>query len=182
MTLDAARLRIGELIAGGGAIVLLVALVALPWFGVTSRSGVATSVTGWESLSDIRWVLLIAIAIAVALVGATAGRRSPAVPVTLSMISTVTGAVALLCVLFRVIDHPSIASASGPVTSKPGLYVGLGAAVAIAYGSYRSLRAESSPFGDPATVETVFPGRAGGDAGDRSGSQAARHAGGNTGP
>jgi undecaprenyl pyrophosphate phosphatase UppP len=168
VTFDAGRLRRGELIAGGGGIVLLLAIFALPWFEVTSASGASTSLSGWQSLTDIRWVLLIAIAISSALLVATWARRSPAVPVTLSMISTVLGAVAVLCILFRIIDHPSLASASASataaVTVKPGIYVGLAAALVVAYGSYRSLRTEGSTFGDPASVETVLPGRVRADA------------------
>lgn len=163
MTFDARRLRTGELIAGGGGILLLAALFLLPWFGVggagARTAGMVSSLDGWHSLTVVRWMLVIAIATSVALVFLTAARRSPAVPATLSMITCVLGGVSLLLLLYRLIDHPGVASPGAPVTAKPGLYVGLLAAALIAYGGYRSLRAESSPFGDPASIETVFPGR-----------------------
>ena len=52
-------------------------------------------------------------------------------------------------------SRKSTASGAAPTVAKPGIYLGLIAAVAIAYGGYLSMRAESSPFGDPASVETV---------------------------
>jgi hypothetical protein len=163
VTFDAGKLRRGELVAGGGGILLLVALFLLPWFRVggaarriASAAGVSTSLDGWHSLTNIRWVLLIAIAVSIALVVATATRRSPAVPVTLSMISTVAGGLASLLVVFRIFDHPGVA----PAVAQSGIYIALVAVVSIAYGGYLSLRAERSAFGDPASVETVIPGRA----------------------
>lgn len=162
MGFDAGRLRRGELIAAGGGIVLLVALFLLPWFEfggapgrLAANSRASASLDGWRSLTDIRWILLIAIVVSLALVLFTATRRSPAIPVTLSMLTCMLGGLSSLLVIYRLIDHPGAASGAAPTVARPGIYLGLIAAVAIAYGGYLSMRAESSPFGDPASVETV---------------------------
>lgn len=163
MGLTAGRLRTGELIAGGGAVVLGAALFLLPWFGVSGAGGglaqrpgaVSASFDGWHSLTDARWILLITIAVSVALVVSTTTRRSPAVPVALSMFTCLLGGLSSLLVLYRTVDHPGIASGGAAVVGKPGVYLGLVAAMALAYGGYLSLRTEGSPFVDPASIETV---------------------------
>ena len=155
MTFDSGRPRKGEVIAGGGAVLLLVAMFLLPWFAV-GPGPADRSLDGWHSLTNIRWVLLMTIALSIALVFSTATRRSPAVPVTLSMIVTVLGGLAVLLVLFRLLDPPGGAS----VVAQPGLYVGLLATALVAGGGYLSLRGEGSPFGDPASIETVALGGA----------------------
>jgi hypothetical protein len=162
---DAGRLRRGELVAGGGGIVLSLALFLLPWFsfgasvGTAAARSPAASLDGWHSLTGIRWILLITIAVSLAVVVLTATRRSPAVPVTFSMLTVLLGGLSSLLVLYRIIDHPGAGSALAPVTAKPGLYVGLIAAAVIAYGGYLSMHTEGSTFGDPASVETVPIGR-----------------------
>ena len=161
-------LRKGELVAGGGAVLLFVALFFLPWFApggtsgsLGSRSGVSTSADGWHSLTNSRWILLITIAVSVGLVISAATQRSPAVPSTLSMISCVLGAVSSLLVLYRVIDHPFAAAGVAPVLAKPGIYCGLIAAVVIAYGGYLSLHAEGGSDVDQISVETMLQARTG---------------------
>ena len=69
MRFATSRLRSGELLAGAAAVVLLVCLFALPWYGLDSsvatiaqRLGVSTSRTGWESLTTLRWLMLVTIA------------------------------------------------------------------------------------------------------------------------
>jgi hypothetical protein len=142
----------GELIAAGGGIVLLAALFFLPWFGVTSRAAAPVSLDGWDALTTTRWILLLTIVATAALVVLTASRRSPALPVTSSLLTCVLGALATLLLLFRLVDHPGL-------TLRAGMYVGFVAALAVAYGGYLSLRTESSPFGDPSSIETVPSGR-----------------------
>ena len=162
MGFDAGRLRRGELIAGGGGILLLVAVFLLPWFGINHAAGTlastraSTSLDGWHALTDIRWVLLIAIVASVALVAVTAMRDSPAVPVTLGMVMTLLGVLSSLLVLYRVIDNPGAGSSGASVHAKAGIYLGLLACLAIAYGGYRSLRAEGSGFEDPEGIEIVI--------------------------
>ena len=160
MAFAARRMRTGELIAGGGGIVVLAALFFLPWFGVpasagglASTGGALASLDGWQALTTTRWILLVTIAVALALPVVTAARRAPAVPVALGMLSCVLGAVSTLVLLYRIIDHPGL-------SARAGIYVGLVASIAIGYGGYLSLRVERGSSVDASSIETVPAGAA----------------------
>ena len=148
----------GELIAAGGGILLLAAMFILPWFDIStgarlaSTAGVRVSLDGWQALTSMRWILLVAIAASTVLALLTASQHAPALPVTSSLVTCVLGGLASLVLLYRVIYHPGL-------TARAGVYVGLAAVLALAYGGYLSLRTESSPFGDPRSIETVPTGR-----------------------
>jgi hypothetical protein len=164
------RLRRGELIAGGGAVVLAVALFVLPFYGVTSTfaptlasEGQATSFDGWHSVQHLRWLLLIAILAALALVWFQCAMRAPALPVTFGVITTVLALLALLGLLWRVLIDPP----ASPLDERYGAYVSLVAAVAMFYGGFLSMRQEGLADGDARTeIETVrLPGTGTGDPG-----------------
>jgi hypothetical protein len=163
VTFDAGRLRRGELIAGGGGVLLLVAVFFLPWL---ARPGVLGSLDGWDALAIIRWILLLTMVLALGLVPLTATRRAPAVPVAVAMLACVTGALASLMLFYRVIHHPGL-------SVRPGIYVGLAAVLVIAYGGYRSLRTEGGSFGDPRAIETVVSDRSPAGASGRTDSTSA---------
>ena len=161
MAPDPARLRPGEWIAGAGAIVLLASMFLLQWYEVTSGSGrsgskfsVSTSVNGWQALTAIRWLLLVTIVASFGLVYLQASRRSPAIPVTMSLVVSVLGILTVLVLIFRVlIDLPALV---GTVSASAGAYVGLVGAIAIACGGYASMRQEGvSPRDEPAEIPTV---------------------------
>ena len=87
MRFELSRLRSGEVLAGAAAVVLLVCLFALPWYGLNSsvasiaqRLGVSTSRTGWDSLTTLRWLILITSLSALALVYLQGTRRAPLEP------------------------------------------------------------------------------------------------------
>ena len=163
MDLRPSRLRLGEWIAGGGAVLLLVFMFALSWFtgrpaGAGSSSGQSTSLDGWQGLTHLRWLVLLTIVLALALVWLQATRRRPALPVTLSLFAMLLGGVTVLALLYRVVVDPP-----DGLSVEAGAYLGLAAAVAITYGGYKSLRTEGiAPADAPAQIETVRLG-AGGD-------------------
>ena len=65
---------------------LLASTFAVPWYRVK-----ATSINGWDALTDLRWLLIVTIIAALALAYFQATRRAPAIPVSLSVIVTVLG-------------------------------------------------------------------------------------------
>ncbi len=159
---DPTRLRHGELIAGSGAAILLVALFALPWYELDSRLapsaatlGARTTVDGWDGLSTIRWLLLITALTGLALALAQAGRRAPALPVTLSVVVTILGGIATLALVYRVLlNPPGVANAL--LDPRAGAYVGLVACAGIVVGGVRSMRQEGiAPRDGPAEIPTV---------------------------
>jgi hypothetical protein len=148
------RLRRGELIAGASGAALVVFLFALHWYDVSGPFaptlarglGVRTSWTGWQALTYVRWLLLVTALAAIALAYFQAAERAPAIPVTLAAIVTVLGGLSALTLIARVIDTPG-----NHLDRQAGAYLGLAAAIGIAYGGFASLREESGP--DPAALE-----------------------------
>jgi hypothetical protein len=144
MDFDPSRLRRGELLAGAGAVLLLVFLLAGKWAG--SRSG-------WGTLVSLRWLLAVTIAAALGLVVVQATRRAPAVPVTMSLIVAVLGAISVPAMIYRVLINP-------PAEQHAAAYLGLISAIALAYGGYLSMREEGIARRDaPREIPVVRPGQ-----------------------
>ena len=161
MRFQASRLRSGEVLAGAAAVVLLVCLFAAPWYGlngsvaaIAQRLGVSTSRTGWESLTTLRWLILVTSLAALALAYLQGTRRAPALPATFSLIVTVLGAITALALIYRVlIDVPG---ANSVVDRRAGGFIGLVAGCLVAYGGYRSLRQEGvAPQDERTDIPTV---------------------------
>jgi peptidoglycan/LPS O-acetylase OafA/YrhL len=147
MNLDPARLRRGELLAGTGGVLLLVFLLAGTWSG---HHG--TSRTGWQLLTNLRWLLLVTSVAAIALAVAQVARRSPAIPVTLSLIVAVLGVITVLALVYRVLVNPLDHEQGGAI-------LGLISSIALAYGGYLSLREEGISRKDgPGEIPVVRPG------------------------
>src|ERR1700732_5314841 len=88
-------------------------MLLLPWYSVTSVSGpsgaryfVKRSVDGWNGLSHARWLLLLTIVVAFALVVFQATRRAPAVPVSFSLLAAALGGLTTLWLIYRVLISP----------------------------------------------------------------------------
>jgi len=148
MDFDLSRLRRGEWIAGTSALVLLACLLLLQWYG---------SLNGWHGLTHLRWLVLLTILAALALVYSQASRRAPAIPVTMSMIVTVLAGVDAIALVYRVLIDPP----GGASSAHAGAYLGLVSALALAYGGYRSMRTEGIAERDQVdAIETVSLGGA----------------------
>jgi hypothetical protein len=158
MEFDPSRLRRGELIVGASAVALLACMLVLPWYGLSGAAGrtaqalgLPTSLTGWRALTDLRWLMLVTIALALALVVLQATQRAPALPVTMSVIVTVFGSITVIALVYRVLINPPGDSFLSP---KAGAYLGLISALGIAYGGYASMRQEGLSAKD---VRTDIP-------------------------
>lgn len=147
MDFEPGRLRRGELLAGAGGVLLLVFLLAGKWYGHGSRAR-----TGWEALPVLRWLLVVTIAAAFALVFAQVTRQAPAIPVTLSLIVTVIGLITVLALIYRVLISP-------PAHEQAGAFLGLLSAIGLAYGGFLSMREEGIAARDaPREIPVVRPG------------------------
>ena len=112
------------------AVVLLVCLFALPWYGlagavatIAQRLGVSTSLTGWESLTTLRWLILVTIARGAG-AGVPAGHPQRAGDARgLSVIVTVLGVLTALGLVYRV-----LIAVPGPdvVNRQAGGFIGWG--------------------------------------------------------
>jgi len=145
MSFDLSRLHRGEWIVGAGSAVLLASMLLLPWFGRSHPWD------GWNGLQHSRWLAVVTLVLAAALLFFQATRRAPAVPVALGVLVAIFGALTAAWLIYRVGISP-------PGARKTGGWVGLAGALAIAYGGTSSMRREGiSPKDAPAVIPTVDP-------------------------
>ncbi len=137
------HLRRGEIVAGTGALALLVFLFALNWLTVGGHNR-----RGWEAIPVLRWVLVVTALTALVLTFAQATRSGPALPVSLSVIVTVLGGVSTLLLIIRLLTTSAGLCA--------GAFLGLAAVIGIVVGGFDSLRREQGWRPGPGhPIETV---------------------------
>jgi hypothetical protein len=157
MEFDPSRLRRGEWIAGAGAVLLLVIMFVLPWYGLSGSAETTSgsmSLNAWHSLSTLRWLMLVTIVAALSLCCLQATRSAPALPVSASVITTPLAGLTALALLYRVLINTP--GDNGLWDPRFGAFLGVIAAWAIAFGAYRSLREEGlSPRDAPQSIATV---------------------------
>jgi hypothetical protein len=156
--MEADKLSTGEKIAAVSAILLFV-FMFFDWFGVevSGVPGFSGDLAGgggsaWDALDVIPIFLMLAI---VAAIGVAVVRLTDAdleLPVSLNAIVAALGGLAVLLILYRIIDPPGGGSGFEGVevdtTLKLGVFLGLLAAAGIAYGGYSAMREEGMTFGD----------------------------------
>ena len=154
--MDTSRLTTGDIIAGVGGIVLLISLF-LPWYGASvevAGFSASESGSGWEALGFIDILLFVIALTAVAVVAAKATGTLPAdTPAAVVLLGL--GAVAVLLVLYRIIDIPVEGDIPDEVdlSRKLGVFIALIGAAAVTYGGWRT-NAET-----PGGAEPVAPAR-----------------------
>jgi hypothetical protein len=138
------RVYTGELISFVSALALLPIMFLLDWYGVVGlplrarRSAITTAENAWRVLTDVRWLMLLAIVAAVGSVLLHVSQRSHGAKTDTSLVVTAIGTVTALLVGYRVlIDLPNPSSV---VDVKIGAYLGLLCAIGIAIGGYESMR------------------------------------------
>jgi hypothetical protein len=167
MHLEFSRLRWPEWTIGIGGAVLLIAMVALPWYAlllVTPPPGPkyfsTRSVDGWNGLSHARWLMLLTILAAFVLVFVQARQRGPALPIAFTLLAALLAALTLIWLIVRVWIVP-------PGGRDIGGWIGLLGAGLIVYGGYWSIRTEGIAVTDaPIEIPVVrlgHEGRAGGE-------------------
>jgi hypothetical protein len=133
-------MRIGELLALLGAVLVLVSLL-LPWYGGSTMG----TLDAWDSFGAAL-VLLIASALAALAVAASAlTERSNALPVSVAVWSIVVGLPGLAAALVRVLERPDHAT-----SLCAGAWLALAGAFAIPLGAWLALRDEHASLYDPA--------------------------------
>ncbi len=151
--------REGELIAAMSALLLLIVMFALKWYGVVrlphaaERSGSSSAVNAWTQLAGLRWLMLLIILVCVGAVVLHASQRTHGAQTDTGVLIAGLGALTAALLANRIlIDLPA---SSSVVDVKIGGYLGLLCAVGIALGGYQTIREER------ARNERVSPERRG---------------------
>jgi hypothetical protein len=185
--MDLRRLRPGEWIVGAAGVALFVSLF-LDWYDIeASRTGVPggnffvdftgqRGLSGWDAFDVVDIVLAVIALAAIALAIVTATQPTPAIAVSMASIVTLLAFVAFALVVYRAIDTPTVFAgfrvpSSGEVvpgarfpldvSPSAGLWLGLGASVAMIAGSWLAIRDERPGAPAPAkpAEELPAPGR-----------------------
>ncbi len=144
MNFSVIRLGRGERIVAAAALALFVVLFFFEWFSISVpklfsafvlNAGYSTSFTGWHILTSTRWVLVLAILAALALifvVGSDLQVTSLSRSRLGALVSALGGLATLLVFRRTIVDHPG----GNGVHVKLGAYLGLLACALLAFGGY----------------------------------------------
>jgi hypothetical protein len=152
---NSSRTRPADVLAGASGLALLLVMF-LPWFGLDEAvdlPGPAGTViaegrglNAWEAFRYADVILFVTAIAAIALLVVRAAHVMPRWRVPLPLIVTALGALAVLLIVFRLIDPPSIqaplSGGAADVGRRIGLYFGLLAAAGITFGANGSLGAD----------------------------------------
>jgi hypothetical protein len=135
----------GELISAASALLVLVLMLAMPWYEVDGIAGrassgarVTTSQTGWDALSGVRWLVLLTVLVAFAAATMHVARpsRQAVAGVRLALLSL--GSLNAFALVVRVlIDLPS---SDRVVDQKLGAVLGMLAALGVVFGASDAVR------------------------------------------
>jgi hypothetical protein len=141
--MELSRLRREHLIAGGGGVALLVVMF-LDWYSAGGVDGVrAQGATAWQSFQILDVILALVGLLAIALAVFAAAQRSPALPAATAVVTSTAGGLALLLVLYRILNQP------GPndfVEVSYGAFLGFLCLAAIAAGGWDAMSENDPPF------------------------------------
>src|ERR1700733_9119681 len=135
------RPRLGELISAGCALALLVLLLATAWYGVAgvpdpthARPAVSGTETGWEALTDVRWVIVLTAIVAVGTVVLRISQREHGRQTDASRLVTALGLLCSALLIYRVLIV--LPSSEKVLDQKLGALLGLGCALGVALGGH----------------------------------------------
>jgi hypothetical protein len=159
--MDFTRLTQGEKVAAVSGIALILIMFIFDWFGLKftgGPEGLGVSVEGsrnaWGSYGFIDIVLFITVAAAVGLALISASQSELGLPVAASAVVAGLGILSVVLIIISIISPPDFGvdlSGSGiDHTRKIGVWLGLIAAIGVAYGGWRAMQEEGTSFGDQA--------------------------------
>jgi hypothetical protein len=143
------KLRTGDLLAGLGGIALL-AVTFAPWYHFLEGQSVGTrnievgheTQSAWESLTVLRFLLILVALLGIAQLATTAFERTTAWPVAASVFGAAIGSMATIWVVIRLVNPPGTNLFAD---LRWGAWVGLVCVVAVTAGAWWSLRDEVRP-------------------------------------
>jgi drug/metabolite transporter (DMT)-like permease len=136
------QLRVGELLALAGAILVIVSLF------VRSYEAPVGNLDAWNTFGPGVALLLAAAAAALAMVISAVTERSTALPVSIAVWCVLLGLIAVVAAIVRAFERPDHAS-----MACVGVWLALAGAVAILLGAWLALRDERPSLYEPARPE-----------------------------
>jgi hypothetical protein len=133
------QLRLGELLALAGAIVVIVSLF------VRSYEAPVGNLDAWNTFGPGVVLLLVAVCGALAMVVSALTERTTALPVSTAVWCVLLGLLAVIAAIVRVLERPEHAS-----SVCIGAWLALAGAVAILVGAWQALRDERPQLYPPA--------------------------------
>jgi hypothetical protein len=160
--MDTANVGRGTLIAGAAGVALFI-IMFFSWFGVdagsapagvpediaeqileqSEQAGADTTFSAWQSFDIIDLVLLLAVIASVGFAVIDMSGASVSLPVAGGAVTAGVGALAFLLVLYRLINPPE------DLGREFGVWLGLIATAAIAYGGYEGMQEEGGGTYEP---------------------------------
>ena len=152
---SALRLHSGELLSAASALVLLLVMFLVEWYGVDripSRGSPASGTIGaenaWNALTLVRWVMLLTIIVAIGAIALRWTRHADRAEAVAPRAVTVLGVLTSVLLVYRVL----IALPSGEIVDqKLGALIGVVAAFGIALGGFESVRQQRSRTNESST-------------------------------
>jgi hypothetical protein len=134
---DWSKISLGTRIAGGGAIVLLIASF-MSWRHA-SLGPIAVSQSGWSAYTFGKLAALVAL-IAIVVLLLEVLRPDITLPVAPSLALTLCGAIGVFCALWRIafVGDPDVSGVD--VSPSFGVFLALAGAIALTYGGYRRMQ------------------------------------------
>ncbi len=154
MTVPARRLTHGELISAGSALLLTVVMFAFAWYGVDGIPGrqrhgaaVVATITGWQGLTGLRWLILVTVVAALGTLVAPAARISRQALAGFRLAALVLGCATAVALIIRVLIV--LPAPDRVVDQKLGALLGMLASLGIAYGAFEAVREQRARLVGP---------------------------------
>ena len=155
--MDFTRLTQGEKIAGASGLALILIMFIFSWYGVEvgGESVPDSGANAWEAFGFIDIVLFVTVAAAIGLALISASQTEVGLPVAASAVVAGLGILSVILVLYRIVDTPGDLGAAAElldvnVTREIGVWLGLIAAIGVAYGGWQAMQEEGTSFGEQA--------------------------------
>jgi hypothetical protein len=140
------RVRIGEIVAGAGGVLLLVSMF-LGWYTVRGRDD---NLTAWGAFGFVDVLLAVVALLGIALALSEVVGRGPVLPVALGVITTTLGLAGTLLLAYRILNQPGPNDVIGV---SAGAWIGLVASLGVFLGAWLSLSDERPRPVDPPPPE-----------------------------
>ena len=116
--------NVGRALSAIGALIVVLALF-MTWYEITRANGVVEDSTGWDTFTNLRWVILAGGVLTI--LSAIPSQTRP-----LLIARTLLGLLLFVLILRRIIDPPDLVDAE--VSAQIGVYAGAIGAILVALG------------------------------------------------